>query len=375
LVVLRTRDELATSRIQWDALAGNHPFFCWEWTYAWWQVYGPTRQAAVLVALDERNRWVGLFPLCLERRRYWGRVLTNMSSGRACADHVRPIIVPGLERDVTGLMADWIRQQAEDRTVDLVEWDGVDSGSPVVVQLASVLESHGWSLRTQELESAWITELPASWQPFEKSIKKCFRRKIQKAHRNMLLPGVEIQFLEDPGQIQQRWSDVERLHQARRESRSQAGCFAEEGMSAFLQNAMMRLAENRKAFVLLASQDGQPFGMCVVLRQPDCWFMYQTGFDPELARLEPGHLLMTCAVRRAVEQGCPNFDFLRGDEPYKARWNTVRSPLARVRLIPNRWGPQARMRMFEWTRWIRSAVRTRLFPSQTQRAIALTESE
>jgi dihydrodipicolinate synthase/N-acetylneuraminate lyase len=50
--------------------------------------------------------------------------------------------------------------------------------------------------------------------------------------------------------------------------------------------------------------------------------------------LEPGYQIAYCAIERSIKKGFKHFDFLRGDEPYKSRWNTRRKPIQRIRFIP-----------------------------------------
>ncbi len=357
LQVIRDMEVISASRKQWNELAGEHPFVCWEWIFSWWQVYGNTREAAVLAVVDESGRWVGLFPLCIERQRFWGRVLVNMANGRACSDHVRPIIAAGYERQVLALMADWIQQQSVRGKFNLIDWDGVDLGDPIVEQLIAALEDAGLARRDLPIESSWVVKLPSDWTVFEKGIKKGFRRKLQKACRNELLPGVEIQTLKNGAELQENWSTLVKLHEARREALSQIGCFQETGFSEFLQRAVSRMAERAGSTVLLAKQDGIPFGMIMLLFGERQVYLYQSGFDPAQRQLEPGHLMLTVAVRHAIESGFTQFDFLRGDEPYKARWNAVRQPMVRVRLVSSRLVARCRLRIWELARAIKNRLR------------------
>lgn len=347
LQVIRDSKILAASRTEWNRLVGEHPFLCWEWIHSWWQVYGSTREAVVLVAVDECGRWVGLFPLCIERQRFWGRVLVNMASGRACSDHIRPIIATGYEKQVLELIADWIHQQSVRGAFDSVDWDGLDVGDPVIEQLLNLLTSRGFARRDLPIESSWIVELPEDWAVFEKSIKKCFRRKLQKARRNEQLSGVEIRTLSCTAEVRENWPTIVRLHELRRTAMSQLGCFQELGFSEFLLAALSQMADRGGSLVHMAEREGCPFGMIVVLRTGRQAFLYQSGFDPAQRQLEPGHLMATVAVRGSIEAGLTHFDFLRGDEPYKARWNTVRQPMFRVRLVAQRWIPQCRLKL--WT--------------------------
>ncbi len=48
---------------------------------------------------------------------------------------------------------------------------------------------------------------------------------------------------------------------------------------------------------------------------------YLSGFDTQLSRYGLGTVLTGEAIRVAITEGCALFDFLRGAEPYKYRWN------------------------------------------------------
>jgi CelD/BcsL family acetyltransferase involved in cellulose biosynthesis len=57
---------------------------------------------------------------------------------------------------------------------------------------------------------------------------------------------------------------------------------------------------------------------CLAYKSKTCYYI--GGFDPELARYSLGTVLTGRAIRQAVEEGCTEFDFLRGDEGYKTHW-------------------------------------------------------
>jgi CelD/BcsL family acetyltransferase involved in cellulose biosynthesis len=48
--------------------------------------------------------------------------------------------------------------------------------------------------------------------------------------------------------------------------------------------------------------------------------LYMIGFDEAYDKLSPGKGIVGNAIRRAIECGYRRFDFLRGDEPFKARY-------------------------------------------------------
>jgi CelD/BcsL family acetyltransferase involved in cellulose biosynthesis len=75
-------------------------------------------------------------------------------------------------------------------------------------------------------------------------------------------------------------------------------------------------------------------------------YAYQSGIEPQALKHSPGQLSNMIAIRRAVAQGCRAFDFLRGDEPYKARWRARPRATLEIRVAADR--PAARLRHGIW---------------------------
>jgi CelD/BcsL family acetyltransferase involved in cellulose biosynthesis len=54
----------------------------------------------------------------------------------------------------------------------------------------------------------------------------------------------------------------------------------------------------------------------------DTFYYYLPAWEPSLARLAPSSLLLAHLIERAYARGLKRFDFMLGDEPYKADWAT-----------------------------------------------------
>ncbi|MFX9097154.1 GNAT family N-acetyltransferase, partial [Acinetobacter baumannii] len=72
-------------------------------------------------------------------------------------------------------------------------------------------------------------------------------------------------------------------------------------------------------------QKDQIIGVFYGMRLHHRSYFYQMGFNPEFGSISPGNLLLSFAIRTAIEDGSKEFDFLRGDEPYKRRWQAQHS--------------------------------------------------
>lgn len=367
LHIISDLESMIAAQGSWNSLAGDHPFLRWEWIVTWWKNFHADRAAKVLVVLDADGHWVGLFPLYIYKHRFWGRVLANMGNGRTCSDHVRPIVNPDHVSEVIGLMSEWISAQASEGKVDVVDWDGVDQGDPLIEALEERLAGSGMAIRKAEIEGAWIARLTNDWTEFERITKKCFRRKLNKARRNMSEQGVRVSIFVDPADIRRHWESFAQLHEARQRQKQLSGCFDEAGFSDFLKQAAVKLAAGGNAALILAEHDGSPIGAVLIFQAGNRAYLYQSGFDPAKRALEPGHMLVMTALQHCIERGITHFDFLRGDEPYKARWNATRNPMNRVRIFSSRWQAWLRMALWDWRQ------RRRLRRVQTAPTVGLAE--
>jgi CelD/BcsL family acetyltransferase involved in cellulose biosynthesis len=71
-----------------------------------------------------------------------------------------------------------------------------------------------------------------------------------------------------------------------------------------------------------------------VLAGPWAHHGYNGGFDSAHAKLSPSAILVGLAMAQAAREGASQFDFLRGQEGYKAVWGAVPCPMHRRILRP-----------------------------------------
>lgn len=72
---------------------------------------------------------------------------------------------------------------------------------------------------------------------------------------------------------------------------------------------------------LVAERAGEVVGVLYGFRWRDTFAYYQIGWDQRWAPLRLGTAVIAEAVRAAAGQGLATFDFLRGTEPYKYRFD------------------------------------------------------
>jgi CelD/BcsL family acetyltransferase involved in cellulose biosynthesis len=151
----------------------------------------------------------------------------------------------------------------------------------------------------------------------------------------------------EPSQLAQGRQILIDLHQRRRRSLAEAGCFSSPAFAGFQEEALRRLLAAGLLRLHWLELDGRPAAAEYQLGGDGVIYGYQAGVAPELLQEQPGRLAIIATMRQAVEQGVAAFDFLRGDEPYKAHFRASPRPLVEYRIAPRR--ATARWRHRAWS--------------------------
>lgn len=333
-VVTKT-DEFESLRDSWADFSGDNVFMSWEWLSNWWNSYSLGRQLCVILVRDPQGQPIGALPLYKTVNSVGTRVLSLMANGKACSDYVGVVCDPKNQKLVERTAAQAIMSNPQVR-VQIGRWDSIELEGHSANQLnvfKSTLQEHGCRILQNELEGCWNTILPDSYQEFESDLKKYFRRKTRKAEKRIEDERFKFILHQSPEQIDQVWSVFCELHQRRRETLGDAGCFTSDRFSEFLRSATMDLAKKRKVSLIQSTFEDQDLGFLLLFKSANRLWMYQSGFNVDQMKLEPGHLLVTWAIKHAIESGVEEFDFLRGDESYKRFWNTTRIPVFNSKIV------------------------------------------
>lgn len=330
--------QLEELRGEWDALNPDNVFLTWSWLSSWWTMLGQPAgfKLCVLVSRGPDRQLRGIAPFCLDRRSVYGRALRLLGSGSACSDYMS--LIPGAA-DPVELAADiWdaldspaFRQRLG--RFNMLELEGHIQDDVAIRTLVALAENRGFQLDLTPLTSCWRADLSAGWEAYCRQIKKSRRRKINKANRRFEDPRFQFQVIRERRELERSWSVFVDLHQRRRQSLGQAGCFADQRFEAFLREASMQLIDRDRALLAEIRFEGQPLASTLCFGSGRRLSMYQVGHDPRQETLEPGHLVNTFLLQKTADWGFAEYDFLRGDEPYKQNWSQVREPLFRTRLV------------------------------------------
>lgn len=356
---------LEALRPQWNELTGGVPFRRFEWLGIWAETYLQESQLYVLSA-TEAGKLVGLLPLYRSELVSQGGVLRWLGAGEVCTDYLGVMAADGYRAQVIEGFANWLVQAsaAREHRWNLMKLDGVDNEEQTVLELQEKLFELDCTLHSKPGLNCWRISLPDSWDVYLASMSKSHRKQLRRVERR-LLEGDETKVLSvvDERTFAQGMEVLVALHQKRRHSLGEPGCFSSDRFSDFLHKSALQLLSSGLLRLTWAEIGGEPIACEFQLVGPSMTYAYQAGIDPERMDLEPGRLIMIATIQSAIVSGQTAFDFLRGDEPYKAHWRATPRPTTNIRVVAPKTASQLRHGIWLACSSLKGFVQSRMLPS------------
>ncbi|TWT35697.1 hypothetical protein KOR34_05910 [Posidoniimonas corsicana] len=328
--LLTSVDELQSIAPDWERLAAGMPMRGPDWLLGWLRHYEATAGEAFVPTVWDGESLVGLAPWRIENSVRAGRVVRWLGDGEVCTDHLSVLCGEADTPAVASELADWLIDESD--AWDLIDLDHCDQSDAVLGALFDELKHREAAVSADQDDACWTIQLPADWEEYLARQSKSHRKQLRRAERRVL-DSDECAWrpVENAADLEQAWPILVDLHQRRRISLGEPGCFASARFSAFHEElARTLLAKDRLRISWLELQ-GAPAAVEYHFAGPDTIYAYQGGVDPDRLDDEPGRLSTIATLKHAMEQGRATFDFLRGDEAYKAHWRAEPQPTLRRR--------------------------------------------
>lgn len=363
--------ELGRYGAAWETLAGGNVFRSWTWLSAWWRHFGEGRSRRELRAFlafdevgEEPGSLVAVLPAYVETSWSQGRVLRLVGDGEVCSDHLGLLTAAG-ERDgreqceQIHIACDAIAAAVAERSDwDLIDFEGVDGDDAATLRFHKALALHDCTASRLLGERIWAIDLPATWDDFLALQSKSHRKQLRQLERRVLKSDrVEWRLVESASDFGDAWTMLVDLHQRRRRSLGEPGCFASPRWAAFHWDVAQQLLAEGRLRLSTLQLDGRAIAAEYHLASGKATYAYQGGLDPDRLAGEPGQLSTICSIKRAIAEGHVQFDFLRGDEPYKAHWRAMPRQVVRLTAVPARLWPRVRHRTWSGARELARAAK------------------
>ncbi|QEG35638.1 GNAT family N-acetyltransferase [Bythopirellula goksoeyrii] len=354
-------EDLLEYQERWDELAGGCVFRCWTWLSTWWKHYGvdlDSRKLTVLLVFEDsaetnsaRNEanfvattqdycrtpqaLLGILPCYLESTRWQGNVLHMLGDGEVCSEHLELLCVENDADRVAESIAQYLASEAS--SWDTWNLDVLDEESTVLGKALAKLKNRGSHISRQLGPNCWSIQLPATWDEFLAMQSKSHRKQLRRLDSRVLQSDrASWHLVESETEFDQAWETLIDLHQRRRQSLGEPGCFASRQWAAFHRDVARQLLKSGKLRLSVLELDGEAIAAEYHFAAADILYVYQGGLDPDRCEEEPGRLSMIRCVQQAIAEGQQEFDLLRGDEPYKPHWRAIPRQTVNIQVVSPR---------------------------------------
>lgn len=327
--------ELAAARSGWQALCDRcpacTPFQRPDWLLPWVQCLGPAEPW--ILAVHAAGQLVGLAPLFRYGREQDGRAQRVLALlGAGASDHLDMLLAPGHERPaLAAILAELHARRAE---WDVCELDEQQPDSPLASGAlpAPAGSPSEWTVTVAQQSVCPLLHLPDHVDHLAQHVPARHLARFRQYQRRARREGALRLERARPGNHARLLDELFRLHALRWQQGGEPGVLAQPEVRALHARAAEAFAA-RDALVLYGLWlDERPIACLYGFFEARTLCFYLSGFDPALAHLSPGTLIVGMVIEDAIARGMTAFDFLRGSEPYKYWWGATDRVNVRVRL-------------------------------------------
>ena len=306
---IATIEQLDAERERWERVERRDPHASVFTSWRWFRAYLPcARHRVFVLALRDGDDTVAYLPLArggslLDRELYLG--------GNPAADYAGMVALPEVAEAAIGLFADALASEA---------WDGFnvcEVDDPRVETLVRRLSDRGLQVAADEDHAGRACDLPDTWETYlAERISAKTRVNMLRVERRMesALPGFRVSE-PAPETIDRHVEAMIAVNHAR------WGGNLARGRKHY--GVLFRNAYDLGLLRMFIYWDGDvPIagGTAFLDDLRRTFGLYMIGFDERYEKFSPGKGIIGRAIRAAIESGYARFDFLRGDEPFKARY-------------------------------------------------------
>jgi CelD/BcsL family acetyltransferase involved in cellulose biosynthesis len=324
-------DLLAQSDL-WNSLARGVPFRETHWLGPWWRTFGCDHQAYILVAKDTQGSTRGILPLY----RSANAVLSMMGDGNVCSDDVSVLAEASDAVTIAGQMGEFLAETANDSRNgwQIIDIDGVVEGDAPMSALARGLHEGGAKLHTQSRMHVWSRPVAATWDDHVSGHGKTQRRKMRKWSKRIGSDGIEKQVAETEDDLHRLLDALIEMHQRRWTEAGESGSYADVKFRQFIAETAREFLSCGRLYLTTLKHEGKFIGAELdFIGENGVLYCYSSGYDLDASDLEPGRIICVDTLQELYRRNLEGINYMRGDEPYKARMASDSPRLFRLKAV------------------------------------------
>jgi peptidoglycan/xylan/chitin deacetylase (PgdA/CDA1 family)/CelD/BcsL family acetyltransferase involved in cellulose biosynthesis len=325
VVEFRTEEDLQKLRSDWTTLlrmsASDTIFLTWEWATAWWSAYGVPGELCILAAFDESGQLGGLAPMRTGKLRRFGQTVSSLSfigDGSNDSDYLDFITVSGREPEVMQAFCAHLGGELDRGTV--LRLNEIPATSPNLPQLKNLADSNGLFWSENEIPCGTV-RLPPSWEEYLAMLKPRFRTKARSVLRRLEdCQEARFDFCDRQEQLNRLLPALFDLHTRRWAEDGKPGVFGSDQKRRFYDLLSSSLLERGWLKFSWLQFKGRIIACQYGFTYSGVYSQLQEGYEPASEHWNTGIGLRAWTIRKFLEAGIREYDFLGGMGRHKSDW-------------------------------------------------------
>lgn len=307
----------------------NQIFLTCEWQATWWDTYQPGDLWILVIEDEETGQWQGVAPWFIQETDDGRRVVRTVGCVDV-TDYLDVIARRGVEDAVFHALLGWLAEH--DDEFDEVLMCNVPGRSKALERIPALGPEHGLQVETSVQDVCPVVTLPDEFNEYiaglDKKNRHELRRKIRRA------AGSSAWYIVGPEHdLDAEIAKFLDLMAASAEEK--AKFLQDENNRRFFERIVPKVAARGWLQLAFLTVAGDPAAGYVNFVYNDRVLVYNSGHAAgEHGHLSPGIVLLGRLIEHAIEQGYAEFDFLRGDEPYKYDMGGRDTEVHQLRITP-----------------------------------------
>lgn len=329
-------DKLESLREQLDRLSDKadtgNPFLTYEWLITWWRHFGGQDQPLVLI-IREGEDILAAAPLMIKKAAFFGLPVTKVQFIGAGEANYLDFVLGQLSEDILADVLDYIRKSYKWQIVDLC--DISESSFSLEMLKKGMTDKAGCAVL--ESEVCPYIAIDTDWESFyQRKLKRKARYNIQRQIKQLQSQGkLEFRRIRQSEDWDFFIREAIKLYRKDWSRKYNLSSFLREESAAFYVDIAREFSRRGwfdfSALFFNEKMIAFSYGITYGKRFVD----YVIGYDPEFSAFSPGSCLLRFQIEEMFKQNLKEFDFSKGREPYKSRWQTAERNNYRV-LISNK---------------------------------------
>ena len=313
----------------------HSPFLAWGWVNTWLKHIAGPHELQIVCLRDDSGRLLFVLPLLKragEPRYGLKKLVLVCSYGPECSENLGCLCVADLEAQSSELSARAIAHFVDGH--DTVSLGRLDGAGDFPSGLKATMQASGRKSQVRPDIVCPTVSLPESWEEYLQQLSSNFRSQVRRSYRQIGGGGQPNFRSLDQSEAKVFTRELIRLNRSRMHAKGEVSSLEDAAFRSFLGEAIPYMASRGIAWLDTIERNGEILGSALNFVHGESVYFYMGGFDDQSRKLKPGTTLFALVIQRSIDRGYAKYDFLRGGEAYKYRWNAKDRLTHRVTIYP-----------------------------------------